>query len=148
MKKCPVFYQIFINSFFFNFTHPTFFHKNYFENFSVRIRKFQFDNFIFHHVHALAQRCPTKMILVATFATFVATKSLLSPQFRELRNKTGIQYTTLLQSSFWRNFRSPHLNVQSPHMANGDRVRHRCFSPYTIIKNWNAIRLLVGFITF
>ena len=40
--------------------------------------------------NTLDQRCPTKMILVATFATFVATKSLLSQQFLELRSKTGI----------------------------------------------------------
>ena len=43
--------------------------------------------------YSLTQRCPTKMFLVASFATFVATKSLLSPQFREICHKTAIQLT-------------------------------------------------------
>jgi len=45
---------------------------------------------VFRKKVALEQRCPTKMFLVATFATFVATKSLLSPQNGEIYNLVNI----------------------------------------------------------
>ncbi len=78
-------------------------------------------NFLVKSTPDLEQRCLTRNIPVAIFATFEATVS----QLRKYTVKTAIYKTFPLQISFGKKFLSPHLNSMLPHIANGDRVGQR-----------------------
>ena len=58
-------------------------------------------------------------------ATFVAAESLLSPQLKQIGSKHFYR-AFLMPTVSGKNFLSPHFEGLSPHVANGDRVGHRC----------------------
>jgi hypothetical protein len=82
---------------------------------------------IFYFLSCLTIRCyipalSNQNVPVATFATFVATGSLQSPQLKEMCCKSTILLDISTKKQFWKDLLSPHLNGLSPHVANGDRV--------------------------